>query len=155
MKKMSVSLEKSEKSITAKEIKEFLENFARKQLINNSELLSPLADMFYKIEKTNSRVSDLIMNVVTFVKFRKLKEVEMGSEYKFLTNGLMANIWGANIWIDSCCKKNEVEVYAEDDYQELFENHPQLKKSFETLFGKEYLANCQKNKKAVKKAKKV
>ena len=117
-------------SVTAAEIQEYVQKVALRQ-IAESKFLKQLSDKFAEMEKQNFTVSDLVMNNVTYVDFRKLgrDKLEVFSDKKFFELGLFAKIWGARIWVLSKTKyqleNQEIKFYKKVD-EALTEDFPEI-----------------------------
>jgi hypothetical protein len=106
------SLEETKHEITRKEITDYLENFARDHL-NTQKFLSQLADGFRDIESHNVRVSDLVVNHVTYSDLRKIESLDIETRVQYVRRGLMASIWGAHIWVVNGVPDLVIKIYGE------------------------------------------
>jgi hypothetical protein len=124
-------------SVTVAEIQEHIQKVALRQ-IAESKFLKQLSDKFAEIERQGFTVSDLVMNNVTYVDFRKLGRdvLEVSSGKKFFDQCLFAKIWGARIWVVSKTKyqleNQEIKFYKKDD-ETLMEDFPEIAEALKNL----------------------
>ncbi len=137
MVKIKTKAIKVKENLTKKQIWDLLQNFAINNLapnFANKVWLSNLADGFAKVETNDKRVSDIVMDPISYAPMRKFgRDVfEPVTQASILKFGLLGMIWGANIWVTNDTKCNEISIYVEND-EELKKDFPKIAKSKKIL----------------------
>ena len=100
------------------------DNFEKKTIT------SALSDVFKPVEETNFRVSDVVMDPISFVPARKAEIIDPETKVLPLNKGLFGTLWGARVWVDKSAK--EVSAYRENS--KLLPKHfPEIAKAKKAL----------------------
>lgn len=121
------NLETIRRDIKEKEIQEFLRDMAMKK-IAESKFLAFLADEFEKIELQEKAVKDIVMNPHTYADFRSLggyMRYAFERRKEAIEMGLVASLWGANIWTQKDLSEGEIRLYEEGN-KDLKKDYPSI-----------------------------
>ncbi|MBD3261708.1 MAG: hypothetical protein GF334_08560 [Candidatus Altiarchaeales archaeon] len=100
--------------ISKEEINEHVQENAKNE-IAKKKFTNSLLDVYATIENTEKRVSDVVMTPELFSDFRKtFTDADFEHDKDRIFKGLMASMWGSNIWV---YKKvpGDLKAYAEED----------------------------------------
>jgi len=107
--------------ITPEDIDENLQEKAKVE-IAKKQFTNQLLDVYAAIENTEKRVADVVMTPKLFSDFRGVfTDANFEHNKDRIFKGLMASMWGSNIWVQKEVSGN-LKAYAEED--------PSLKKDF-------------------------
>jgi len=100
--------------ISKDEVEEHLQEKAKNEIAKN-KFANSLMDVYAAIENTEKRVADVVMTPERFSDFRKVfTDANFEHNKDRLMKGLMAFMWGSNIWV----YKNvpgDLKAYGEGD----------------------------------------
>lgn len=101
----------SDAEITAQTLKR------AKDEITNQRFMEQISAGFAQIESRNTRVTDIVINASTFSGIRASSRdvLDMNTQRRLLDTGLIATLWGADLWVTRECAVDEVKIYGEDD----------------------------------------
>jgi hypothetical protein len=116
------------KRITKEDVDKVIKEFTTQKVLQN-RILNVLADTFQKIEETNKRVADIVVNASNFSTIRKyckdyFDPTTLASDLK---KGLFGYLWGANVWVHKSAN-DEFFCFPEDS-KELKRQFPSLSSS--------------------------
>ena len=108
------SLEQILMEISKDEIEEHVQEKAKNELAKN-KFTNDLMDVYAAIENTEKRVADVVMTPELFSDFRKVfTDATFEKSKDKIVKGLMAYMWGSNIWVYKSVPGN-LKAYSEDD----------------------------------------
>jgi hypothetical protein len=130
------SFETLKREVADKEIKQWQQeeaktNIARKKFRNQ------LIDLFEKVERRNTSVSDVVTNAAFLADMRKhlssSGDFETESVAKYLKLGFFGCLWKANVWVVSPERYPSVKIYSEKDGEQLKQDFPEIFKAKKKL----------------------
>jgi hypothetical protein len=81
------------------------------------KFIEPLAENFAKIEISETRVTDVVMNEKSFSEFEFVGtfSIDYVAKKANKDRGHVAYLWGAAVWVENTVKDNEIKIYGEGD----------------------------------------
>lgn len=122
------------KKIKGTEIEAYLKEFAILG-IKKKRVLGLLADAFARIESKKERVSDIVMDPLSYSFLRKHSgyDITPETDINHLRAGLMGMLWGANVWVLTDTKGVRVFKEVSKEIKKLYPAIVSFKKKLRTI----------------------